>query len=192
VSAGKVGGAARIVLGLLYPRRLQKTYHAARGGCRNRARQVRSWSFEEAGLDLGTGGRSVTIGTFSHTYASVVGVSVDPSVVGRDWSPVSSNKARGYCCRTPGGHRAPLQPGRWIGVQPGGICVAIARAWYGASRSPGVRGRACAQCKWFILVTVASSPAPNVVDSALHGAMACGLRSGCASTAPCDICPFCL
>ena len=26
-------------------------------GCRNRACQVRSWSFEEAGLDLGTGGR---------------------------------------------------------------------------------------------------------------------------------------
>jgi hypothetical protein len=40
------------VLGLLYPRRLQKTYHAAGGGCRNRACQVRSWSSEEAGLDL--------------------------------------------------------------------------------------------------------------------------------------------
>jgi hypothetical protein len=38
---------------------------------------------------------------------------VCPSVVGRDWaSPVSSNKARGCCCRTPGGHRAPLQPRR--------------------------------------------------------------------------------
>ena len=45
------------MLGLLYPRWLQKTYHAAGGGCRNRACQVRSWSFEEAGLDLGTGGR---------------------------------------------------------------------------------------------------------------------------------------
>jgi hypothetical protein len=42
----------------------------------------------------------------------VVGVSVDPPVVGRDWSPVSSNKARGCCCRTPGDHRAPLRPGR--------------------------------------------------------------------------------
>jgi hypothetical protein len=41
---------------------------------------------------------------YAHTCASVVGVSVDPSVVGRDWSPVSSNKARGYCCRTPGEH----------------------------------------------------------------------------------------
>jgi hypothetical protein len=79
-------------------------------GCRNRACQVRSWSFEEAGLDLDTG--RWKIGPFAHTCASVVGVSVDPSVVGRDWSPVSSNKARGCCCRTPGDHRAPLQPRR--------------------------------------------------------------------------------
>jgi hypothetical protein len=52
VSAGEVGGAARIVFGLLYPRWLQNTYHAVGGGCRNRTCQVRSWSFEEAGLDL--------------------------------------------------------------------------------------------------------------------------------------------
>ena len=52
------------------------------------------------------------IGPFAHMRASVVGVSVDPSVVGRDWSPVSSNKARGCCCRTPGDHGAPLQPRR--------------------------------------------------------------------------------
>jgi hypothetical protein len=89
--AGKVGGAARIVLGLFYPRRLQMTYHAAGGGGRNRACQVRSWSFEEAGLDL-------------DTRASAVGVLVDPLVVGRDWSPVSSNKTRGYCCRATGDH----------------------------------------------------------------------------------------
>jgi hypothetical protein len=55
--SGQGGGAARIVLGLLHPRRLQKTYHAAGGGCRNWACQVRSWSSEGAGLDLGTGGR---------------------------------------------------------------------------------------------------------------------------------------
>jgi hypothetical protein len=53
----------------------------------------------------------------STACASVVCISVDPSVVGRDWSPVSSNKARGYCCRTPGDHRAPLQPSE-RGVQP--------------------------------------------------------------------------
>jgi hypothetical protein len=33
---------------------------------------------------------------------------VDPPVVGRDWSPVSSNKARGCCSRTTGGHWVPL------------------------------------------------------------------------------------
>jgi hypothetical protein len=42
----------------------------------------------------------------------MVGVSVDPPVVGRDWSPVSSNKARGCCRRAPGDHSAPLEPGR--------------------------------------------------------------------------------
>jgi hypothetical protein len=40
------------------------------------------------------------IGPLAHTFASVVGISMEPPVVGRDWSPVSSNKARGYCCRT--------------------------------------------------------------------------------------------
>ena len=57
-ATGKAGGAARIVLGLLKPRWLQTTYHAAGGGCRNRACQVRSWSFGEAGLaclDTGKG-----------------------------------------------------------------------------------------------------------------------------------------
>jgi hypothetical protein len=114
LSVGKVGGAARIVLGLLYPRWLQKKYHAAggvcTGECRNRTCQVRSWSSEEAGLDLEN---RWEIGPFAHTCESVMSVSVGPSVVGRDWSPVSSNKARGCCCRTPGDHhRAPLQPGR--------------------------------------------------------------------------------
>jgi hypothetical protein len=61
--ACQVGGAARIVLGLLYPRRLQKTYHAAGGGCRNRACQVRSWSSEEAGW---TWTQVAEIGPFAH------------------------------------------------------------------------------------------------------------------------------
>jgi hypothetical protein len=84
--SGQGGGAARIVLGLLYPRRLQRTYHAAGGGCRNWACQVRSWSFEGAGLDLDTGGRLDRL--YIRVHRSVVGVSVDPSVVGRDWRPV--------------------------------------------------------------------------------------------------------
>jgi hypothetical protein len=100
MSAGKVGGAARIVLGLIYPRRLQKTYHAAGGGCRNRACQVRSWSSGRRLVGPGWGQRRWEIGPFAHTRASVVGVSMEPSVVGRGWSPVSSNKARGCCCRT--------------------------------------------------------------------------------------------
>jgi hypothetical protein len=53
---------------------------------------------QEAGLDLENRWK---IGPFAHTCASVVVISMGPSVVGRDWSPVSSNKARrGYCCRT--------------------------------------------------------------------------------------------
>jgi hypothetical protein len=71
VSAGKAGGAARIVLGLLYPRRLQMTYHAAGGGCRNWACQVRSWSSEEAGLDLETARRKT--GPLAHTCAKECG-----------------------------------------------------------------------------------------------------------------------
>jgi hypothetical protein len=102
--SGQCGGAARIMFGLLNQRWLQRTYHAAGGGCRNRACQVRSWSFEGAGT---------WAGPFAHTCASVlVGAPVDPPVVGRDWSPVSSNEAGGYCGQTPGGRRAPLQPGR--------------------------------------------------------------------------------
>jgi hypothetical protein len=127
--------AARIVLGLLYPRRLQKTYHAAGGGCRNRACQVRSWSFEGAGLDLDTGGKLSRLHIRVHLWSVVVGISMGPSVVGRYWSPASSNKARGYCCRTSGDHRAPLQPGR-AARRYLRVC------WCIASRLPGVRGRA--------------------------------------------------
>jgi hypothetical protein len=97
----QVGGAAHVVFGLLYPRQLKNTYHTAGGGCRNRACEVRSWGFEEAGLDLENRWKN---GPFAHTCASVVGVSVGPSVVGRDWSLLSSNKARGCCCRIPGDH----------------------------------------------------------------------------------------
>jgi hypothetical protein len=133
-SAGKVagGGAACLVLGLLYPRRLQKTYHAAKfvvGALR--------------GLDwtcLGAGGRLDRFHIRVHLWW--VGFTVGPSVVGRDWSPVSSNKARGHCCRTPGDHRAPLQPrrtARWY-LRIRGTSL--------ASRLPGDRdrgrGRACA------------------------------------------------
>jgi hypothetical protein len=127
VSAGEVGGAARIVLGLLYPRRLQKTYHAAGGGCRNRACQVRSWSFEEAGLDLGTGGRLDRL--HIATCASMVGISMEPPVVSRDWSPVSSNKACGYCCRTS------CRPSSPIAAEACSSAV-FTHTWCSASRLP--------------------------------------------------------
>jgi hypothetical protein len=121
-------------LGLLYPRRLQKTYHAAGGGCRNRACQVRSWSSEEAGLGLENRWK---IGPFAHTYACICGGDLDvkPSVVGRDWSPVSSNKARGYCCRTS------CRPPRPIVAEACSPAV-FAHTWYIASRIPEARGRA--------------------------------------------------
>jgi hypothetical protein len=98
--SGKGGGAARIVLGLLYPRRLQKTYHAAGGECRNRACQVRSWSFEEAGWTWAQDEDWTVC-----TYVCICGGDLDGAArrllaVTGDWSPVSSNKARGCCSRT--------------------------------------------------------------------------------------------
>jgi hypothetical protein len=67
------------------------------------------WTWEQVG--------DWTTCTYVCVHRSVVGVgvSVGPSIAGRDWKPgVSCNKAaRGYhCCRTPGDHRAPLRPGR--------------------------------------------------------------------------------
>ena len=59
-----------IVLGLLNPRWLQMTYHAAGGGCRNWACQARSWSFGEAawtgaGSRWGTGPLAQTCRTLA-------------------------------------------------------------------------------------------------------------------------------
>jgi hypothetical protein len=113
------GGAARIVLGLLNPRWLQMSYHAAGGGCRNWACQVRSWSSEEAAWTGAAGSRWET-GPLAQTCASVVGISMEPPVARRDWNPVSSNKARGYCFRAP---CLPAEPHCSRGVQPGGFCA---------------------------------------------------------------------
>jgi hypothetical protein len=121
-------GAAHIVLGLLYPRWLQMTYHAAGGGCRTRLGLSAKFVVEALRRLDWTWAPRWEIGPFAHTCASVVGILADPSVVGRGCSPVSSNKARGYCCRTPGGYRAPLQPRR----AAGGLALRV-------------RGRACAR-----------------------------------------------
>jgi hypothetical protein len=88
-------------------------------------------------LVLGPGHRW-EIGPFAHTCASVVGISMGPSVVGRDWSPVSSNKARGYCCRT--SCRPPESPPSSIAARRYlRVCRCI------ASLPPEVRGRAGAR-----------------------------------------------
>jgi hypothetical protein len=58
-----------------------------------------------------------------------------PTSHGRDWSPVSSKKNRGYCCRTSCRPPSPIAAGA---CSP----AVFARMWYIASRLPGVRGRA--------------------------------------------------
>jgi hypothetical protein len=149
------------MLGLLYPRRLRKTHHVAGGGCRNRACQVRSWSSEEAGLAgpgdrweigpwlliyprrlrktyhvAGAGCRNRACQVRSWSFELRGGwISMGPSVVGRDWSPVSSNKARGYCCRTSCRPSSPIAAGA---CSP----AVFACAWCIAGRLPKARGRA--------------------------------------------------
>jgi hypothetical protein len=125
------------VLGLLYPRRLQKTYHAAGGGCRNRACQVRSWSFEEAGLDW-TQVEDWTVCTYvcicgwvSRWIRRLLVVAGEPGVLQQSpWLLLSNVELQ-----------ATTEPHCSRSVQPGGICAYVA---YIASRLPEVRGRACA------------------------------------------------
>jgi hypothetical protein len=137
--------AARIVLGLLYPRRLQKTYHAAGGGCRNRACQVRSWSSEEAGLDLEN---RWEIGPFAHTRASALGVSVGPSAVGRGWSPPLTKPVV-----TAVEQQATTEPHCSRGAQSGGIYVYVVQrgptpGGPGSGLRPGRRRFQCQLPPW--------------------------------------------
>jgi hypothetical protein len=71
--------------------------------------------------------------------AYVVGVSVGPSLVGRDWSPVSSNKQSPWLLLS--NNRRPLSPIAAEACSP----AVFTCTWYSASRLPEVRGRACAQ-----------------------------------------------
>jgi hypothetical protein len=121
-----VGSAARIVLGLLYPRRLQMTYHTAGGGCRNRACQVRSWSSEAAGLDL-PGNR------WERRLLVVTGARcplTKPAVAAVEL-------------------RATAEPHCSRGVQPGGMCVHVVQhePTPGGPGSGLRRGRKCLLCQ---------------------------------------------
>jgi hypothetical protein len=70
VSGGKAGGAARIVLGLLYPRWLQRTYHAAGAGVATGPVKfvVGALRRLDCGLDLETGGRSDRLHIRAHLW----------------------------------------------------------------------------------------------------------------------------
>jgi hypothetical protein len=61
---------------------------------------------------------------------------MEPSVVGRDWSPVTSNKARGYCCRTF------CRPPSDIVAEAFSPAV-FARTWRTTSRPPQNLGGKC-------------------------------------------------
>jgi hypothetical protein len=105
-------------------------------------------------LSTGPGDRW-EIGPLAHTCASAVGVLVDPAVVGHDWSPVFSNKARGYCCRTT--DRRPLtEPHCSRGVQPGGIYMHVVQreptpGGPGSGLRPGRKRFPCQPPLWFYI-----------------------------------------
>jgi hypothetical protein len=80
------------------------------------------------------GGTNGGGGPAARTCASVVGISMEPPVVGRDWSPVSSNKARGCCCQTSCRPPSPIAAGA---CSP----AVFTHTWYIASRPPEVRCR---------------------------------------------------
>jgi hypothetical protein len=63
VSAVKAGGAARIVLGLLYPRWLRMTYHGAAGGGRM------GWRIARTGIPSKTARRQSARADVSHAAA---------------------------------------------------------------------------------------------------------------------------
>jgi hypothetical protein len=112
-----------------------------------------------------------------------------PSVVGRDWSPVSSNKARGYCCR---GNSRRQQPSpthsRWqmgpTHYSPAGVL--FAHTPYVAQREPTPGGlavpgsAACAQAASASHASCRSSSACVV-----RGQTCAGARAASASHASC-------
>jgi hypothetical protein len=122
------------VLGLLYPRWLQKIYHAAGGGCRNRACPVRSWSFEGAGLELGTGGRWGRLHIRVHLWWVSRWIRRLLVVTGSR-CPLTKPVVTAVELQ------ATTEPHCSRGVRQ----EVFACTRYSASRPPGVRGQACAQ-----------------------------------------------
>jgi hypothetical protein len=111
---------------------------------------------------------------------------VGPSGFGRDWSPVSSNKSRGCCCRTPA--RRPLSPSHCSrGVQPGGIYAYVVHR----EPPPGGPGSGLRRGRrrflyqlplWFYIAAEACSPAV-IACMSVHrepppGGPGSGLRRG--------------
>ena len=105
------------------------TYHAAGGRCRNWACQVRSWSFEGAGLDLDTGGRLDRLHIRVHLWWVSRWIRRLLVVTAGARCPLTKPAVAAVELQ------ATTEPHCSRGVQPGGICVYV----------PGARGRACAR-----------------------------------------------
>jgi hypothetical protein len=135
-----------IVLGLLNPRWLQMTHHTAGGGvCRNWACQVRSCSFEEAGLDLEN--RWKGIGTLDRLH-----IRVHLRWVSRCWARCPLTKPMATAVEL----QAAIEPHCSRGVQPGGICACVVQRepTPGGPGSGWRPGRKCFLCQlplWFYI-----------------------------------------
>jgi hypothetical protein len=115
---------------------------------------------------------------------------VGPSVVGRGWSPVPSNKARGCCCRATGDHRAPLQPRRaarryfrvmYVGTRNSARADSR-RSGVGLAPRPQALPLPAAALVLFIYI-FATPPLFNVI----RAPPICGLGSTCEHLAPCTV-----
>jgi hypothetical protein len=118
------------VLGRPYPRRLQKAYHVAEGGCRNRACQVRSWSYEGADLDLEIGGKLGRLHIRVHLWWVSRWIR-RLLIITRARCPLTKPVVAAVELQ------ATTEPHCSRGVQPGGICMHVGTA-RADSRGSGV------------------------------------------------------
>jgi hypothetical protein len=139
VSAGKVGGAARIVLGLLYPRRLQRHITPQGAGAATGPVKLVVEALRRLDWGLDTGGRlqldrlhiRVHLWWVSRWIRRLL-------VVTGARCPLTKPVVAAV------EQQATTEPHCSRGVQPGGICVYVGAAC-SASRPPEARGRACSQ-----------------------------------------------